>query len=59
MVQKVAYGEISPAIHAMQAPNKPAQGVLIVLLVIVFFTGVYPQPLFSLTADTLQQLFVK
>jgi NADH-quinone oxidoreductase subunit M len=59
MVQKVAYGEISAATHAMQAPNKPAQGVLIVLLVIVFFTGVYPQPLFSLTADTLQQLFVK
>jgi NADH-quinone oxidoreductase subunit M len=59
MVQKVAYGEISPAIQSMQSPNKHAQGVLIVLLVIVFFTGVYPQPLFSLTADTLQQLFVK
>jgi NADH-quinone oxidoreductase subunit M len=59
MVQKVAYGEMSPAIQSMQVPNKHAQGVLIVLLVIVFFTGVYPQPLFSLTADTLQQLFVK
>lgn len=59
MVQKVAYGEISPAISSMQAPNKYAQAVLIVLLVIVFFTGIYPQPLFSLTADTLQQLFVK
>jgi NADH-quinone oxidoreductase subunit M len=59
MVQKVAYGEMSPAIQSMQAPNKHAQGVLIILLVIVFFTGVYPQPLFSLTADTLQQLFVK
>ena len=59
MVQKVAYGEMSPAIQSMQSPNKHAQGVLIVLLVIVFFTGVYPQPLFSLTADTLQQLFVK
>ena len=59
MVQKVAYGEISIATHAMQAPNKHAQAVLIILLVIVFFTGVYPQPLFSLTADTLQQLFVK
>ena len=59
MVQKVAYGEISTAISSMQAPNKYAQAVLIVLLVIVFFTGIYPQPLFSLTADTLQQLFVK
>jgi len=25
----------------------------------VFFTGIYPQPLFNLTADTLQNLFVK
>ena len=59
MVQKVAYGEVSAATNLMQAPNKKAQGVLIVLLVIVFFTGVYPQPLFDITADTLQQLFVK
>ncbi|MEN9697449.1 MAG: hypothetical protein RLZ56_870 [Bacteroidota bacterium] len=59
MVQKVAYGEISTAVNTMQAPNKNAQAVLIVLLVIVFFTGIYPQPLFNLTADTLQQLFVK
>jgi NADH-quinone oxidoreductase subunit M len=59
MVQKVAYGEVSAATSLMQVPNKNAQGVLIVLLVIVFLTGVYPQPLFDLTADTLKQLFVK
>ena len=59
MVQKVAYGEISDATNQMQSPNKSAQMVLIILLVIVFFTGVYPQPLFDLTADTLKQLFVK
>jgi NADH-quinone oxidoreductase subunit M len=59
MVQKVAYGEVSEATNLMTAPNKNAQGVLIVLLVIVFVTGVYPQPLFDVTADTLKQLFVK
>jgi NADH-quinone oxidoreductase subunit M len=59
MVQKVAYGEVSEATSLMQAPNKNAQAVLIVLLVILFLTGVYPQPLFDLTADTLKQLFVK
>ncbi len=59
MVQKVAYGEISSAVNNMQAVNKNAQAVLIVLIVVVFFTGVYPQPLFDLTADTLKQLFVK
>ena len=59
MVQKVAYGEISEATNKIQLPNKNAQLVLIVLMVIVFFTGVYPQPLFDLTADTLTQLFVK
>jgi NADH-quinone oxidoreductase subunit M len=56
MVQKVAYGEISEKINNMPAPNKAAQAVLIILLIIVFVTGVYPQPLFTLTADTLQQL---
>jgi NADH-quinone oxidoreductase subunit M len=59
MVQKVAYGEVSEATNLMTAPNKNAQGVLIVLLLIVFVTGVYPQPLFDVTADTLKQLFVK
>jgi len=59
MVQKVAYGEISEKINAMPAPNKAAQGVLIILLIIIFVTGIYPQPLFTLTADTLQQLIAK
>ena len=59
MVQKVAYGEISDKINAMPAPNKAAQVVLIILLIIVFVTGVYPQPLFTLTADTLEQLLAK
>lgn len=59
MVQKVAYGEISEKIDNMPAPNKAAQTVLIILLIIVFVTGVYPQPLFALTADTLQQLLAK
>jgi len=58
MVQKVAYGELSEHMQKMTI-NKPAQAVLIVLIVIVFVTGVYPQPLFELTKDTLQQLFVK
>ena len=59
MVQKVAYGEVSTQINQMQTINKPAQIVLIVLLIIVFVTGVFPQPLFDLTADSLQQIFVK
>jgi NADH-quinone oxidoreductase subunit M len=59
MVQKVAYGEVSAAINNMSTPNKNTQGVLIVLLAIVFITGVYPQPLFDITKDTLQQLFLK
>ena len=59
MVQKVAYGETSEKINNMPAPNKAAQAVLIILLIVVFATGVYPQPLFTLTADTLQQLLAK
>jgi NADH-quinone oxidoreductase subunit M len=58
MVQKCAYGEVSTAIQKMST-NKPAQAVLIVLIIIVFVTGVYPQPLFDLTKDTLLELFVK
>ena len=59
MVQKCAYGEVSEKINKMQAPNMPAQFVLIVLFIVVVLTGVYPTPLFDLTADTLQQLFIK
>ncbi|MSP07552.1 MAG: NADH-quinone oxidoreductase subunit M [Chitinophagaceae bacterium] len=59
MVQKIAYGEVSTSINQMQTINKPAQIVLIVLLIIVFVTGVFPQPLFDLTADSLQQIIVK
>ncbi len=59
MVQKVAYGNVSEKINTLQAPNKKAQIVLIVLLMIVFISGIYPQPLFNITADTLQNLFVK
>lgn len=59
IVQKVAYGEVSTQINQMQTINKPAQIVLIVLLIIVFVTGVFPQPLFDLTADSLQQIIVK
>jgi NADH-quinone oxidoreductase subunit M len=59
MVQKCAYGEVSEKMSKMQAPNMPAQFVLIVLLVVVIISGVYPAPLFDLTADTLQQLFIK
>ena len=59
MVQKCAYGELSEKMSKMQAPNMPAQFVLIVLLIVVIISGVYPAPLFDLTADTLQQLFIK
>ena len=59
MVQKCAYGEVSEKMNKMQSPNVPAQFVLIVLLVVVIISGVYPAPLFNLTADTLQQLFIK
>ena len=50
---------MSTQINQMQTINKPAQIVLIVLLIIVFVTGVFPQPLFDLTADSLQQIIVK
>jgi NADH-quinone oxidoreductase subunit M len=59
MVQKVAYGEVGDLIQKMNAPAKQAQWVLMILLAIVFITGVYPQFLFNITADTLQQMFVK
>ena len=59
MVQKVAYGEVSEATQKINFINKGAQWALIILLIIVFASGVYPKPLFDLTADTLQQMFVK
>jgi NADH-quinone oxidoreductase subunit M len=56
MVQKVAYGEVSSAIQKIDKVEMGAYVALGILLALVFVFGVYPQPLFDMTKDTLQNL---
>ena len=56
MVQKVAYGEVSVAVQKMETVEKGVFVALGILLIFVFVFGVYPQPLFDMTKDTLQNL---
>jgi NADH-quinone oxidoreductase subunit M len=56
MVQKVAYGEVSSAIQKIDKVEMGVYVALGILLVLVFVFGVYPQPLFDMTKDTLQNL---
>jgi NADH-quinone oxidoreductase subunit M len=56
MVQKVAYGEVSSAFQKMDKVEMGVYVALGTLLVFVFVFGVYPQPLFDMTKDTLQNL---
>lgn len=56
MVQKVAYGEISVAIQKMEKVNQSVYVVLGVLVALVLVFGVFPQPLFDLTKDTVGAL---
>jgi len=51
MVQKVFYGEtnaVTESIKEIAWNEKLALGVLVIA---IFFVGVYPQPLFNLTKD--------
>lgn len=59
MVQKVFYGEVRN--EANIALNVPANTrlMLAILVVIVVFFGVYPQPMFSLASDTVSKFIAQ
>ena len=52
MIQKVFYGEANTITEKMQEISLNQKLILSVLVVFIFLFGVFPQPLFDLTKDT-------
>ena len=59
MVQKVFYGETNAISAGMQDISLGQKLVLGVLVVFIFGFGVYPQPLFDLTKDTVAAILTR
>lgn len=59
MVQKVFYGESNFITGKMMEISLSQKLVLAVLVVFIFLFGVYPQPIFELTKDTISTLLVR
>jgi len=59
MVQKVFYGEANLITEKMLDITFNQKLVLTVLVIFIFLFGVYPQPVFELTKDTISALLVR
>ena len=59
MIQQVFYGEANSITGAMQEISLNQKLVLAVLVVLIFLFGVYPQPLFDLTKDTVLNIITR
>ncbi len=59
MVQKVFYGQANPLAATIKEISVNEQIALGIIVVAIFVTGIYPQPLFDLTNDTVMQLITK
>ena len=59
MVQKVFYGEINSLTAAIKEISLNEQIALSIIVVAIFLTGIYPQPLFDLTKDSVTDLITK
>ena len=59
MVQKVFYGHANPLTASIQEISLNEKIALGIIVVAIFLTGIYPQPLFDLTKDTVTELITK
>ncbi|MBC7687046.1 MAG: NADH-quinone oxidoreductase subunit M [Aquabacterium sp.] len=59
MVQKVFYGEANTLTASMKEISMNEKLVLGFIVVIIFIAGVYPQPFFDITRDTIVSLSTK
>ena len=59
MIQKVFYGEANTVTGKMQDISLNQKLVLAMLVVLIFFFGIYPQPLFDLTKDTVLNIITR
>ncbi len=59
MVQKVFYGEANSVTEKIQEISFNQKLILTVLVVLIFFFGVYSQPVFDLTKDTVLNIITR
>jgi len=59
MVQKVFYGESNALTASMKEISLNEKLILSVVLVAIFLVGVYPQPMFELTKDTVSFILTR
>ena len=59
MVQKVFYGEVNSITEKMQDISFSQKLILAVLVIFIFLFGIYPQPIFDLTKDTVALILRK
>jgi len=59
MVQKIFYGNTTVATDGATDITTGAKLMLIVVVIVVVVLGVYPQPMFQLTNDTVQAVLIK
>jgi proton-translocating NADH-quinone oxidoreductase, chain M len=59
MVQKVFYGEANMITEKMQDISLSQKLVLSILVVFIFFFGVFPQPIFDLTKETVTAIITR
>ena len=59
MIQKVFYGETNSLTATMKEISVNEQIALSIVVVAIFLTGIYPQPLFDLTKDTVTELITR
>ncbi len=59
MVQKVFYGEMNVVTSTMKEISLYEKIILSVIVVAIFMAGVYPQPFFDLTKDTIATILTK
>ena len=59
MVQKVFYGTANSLTDTIKEISVNEQVVLSIVVVAIFLTGIYPQPLFNLTKDTVIDIITR
>ncbi len=59
MVQKVFYGETGHITEKMQEISFSQKLILAVLVVFIFLFGIFPQPVFDLTKDTVSAILLR
>jgi len=59
MIQKVFYGSVNNVTTEVKDINLTEKLVLMVIVGIIFFIGVYPQPLIDLTSESVNNLMFK